>query len=336
VADVVKLDENNRILVEQGLNRIRAGKACPGINALLRVASRDPKKVTTYDLGFMLGPRLNAAGRMQDMALGIECLLATDPQVAQGIAAKLDEMNRSRREIEADMQQAALSALEHIPAEDRYSYCLYDPAWHQGIIGILASRIKEKYHRPVITFAAAGDGLVKGSGRSIPGLHLRDALDIISKREPTLIKQFGGHAMAAGLTMAESNVARFTEAFEQVMHDLLTPADLERLIETDGELDAQSIGLRLAQMLEQGIWGQGFAAPVFQGRFKVRAQRIVGEKHLKLELENSENKACAYEAMQFFSTEAMPDAIEAVYQLGVNEYNGQQTAQLILRHWQAA
>jgi single-stranded-DNA-specific exonuclease len=284
----------------------------------------------------MLGPRLNAAGRMQDMALGIECLLATDPQVAQGIAVRLDEMNRSRREIEADMQQSALSALEEIPEQDRYSYCLYDPAWHQGIIGILASRIKEKYHRPVIAFAAAGDGLVKGSGRSIPGLHLRDALDIISKREPDLIKQFGGHAMAAGLSMAENNVARFTEVFEQVMHDLLTPADLDRLIETDGELDAQSIGLRLAQMLEQGIWGQGFAAPVFQGRFKVRGQRIVGEKHLKLELENAENKACAYEAMHFFSTEVVPDMIEAVYQLGVNEYNGQQTAQLILRHWQAA
>jgi single-stranded-DNA-specific exonuclease len=333
VADVVRLDENNRILVEQGLHRIRAGKACPGINALLRVAARDPKTVTTHDLGFMLGPRLNAAGRMQDMSLGIECLLATDPQVAQGIAAKLDEMNRSRREVEAEMQQEALSALEQIAVQDCYSYCLYDPGWHQGIIGILASRIKEKYHRPVIAFAAAGDGMVKGSGRSIAGLHLRDALDIISKREPDLIIQFGGHAMAAGLTIAENNVARFTEVFEQLMRDLLTPAELDRLIETDGELDAGSIALPLARLLEQGIWGQGFATPLFQGQFNVIAQRVVGEKHLKLKLGSGSH---AVEAMQFFDTEAIPEVIEAVYQLGVNEFNGQQTAQLILRHWQAA
>ncbi len=331
VADVVKLDENNRILVEQGLNRIRAGKACPGIAALLRVASRDPKKVTTYDLGFMLGPRLNAAGRMQDMSLGIECLLATDPQVAQKMAAKLDEMNRSRREIEADMQQDALSVLQQIETQDCYGFCLYDSGWHQGIIGILASRIKEKYHCPVIAFAAAGDGLVKGSGRSIPGLHLRDALDIISKREPDLIVQFGGHAMAAGLTIAEKNVERFSGIFEQVMHELLTPADLDRLIETDGELLAEDINLRLAQMLEQGIWGQGFAAPLFKGRFGVTSQRIVGEKHLKMKLEREGH---SFDAIYFFNTESMPATVEAVYQLEVNEFNGQRTAQLILRHWQ--
>jgi single-stranded-DNA-specific exonuclease len=269
---------------------------------------------------------------MQDMSLGIECLLATDAQVAQGIAARLDEMNRSRREVEAEMQQEALSALEQIAAQDCYSYCLYHPGWHQGIIGILASRIKEKYHRPVIAFASAGNGMVKGSGRSIAGLHLRDALDIISKREPDLISQFGGHAMAAGLSIAEKDVTHFTEVFEQLMHDLLTPADLDRVIETDGALDAGSIALSLARLLEQGIWGQGFATPLFQGRFRVIAQRVVGEKHLKLKLGSGSH---AVEAMQFFDTEAMPEMIEAVYQLGVNEFNGQQTAQLILRHWQA-
>lgn len=333
VADVVKLDENNRILVEQGLQRIRAGKACPGIAALLKVAGRDPRKVTTYDLGFVLGPRLNAAGRMQDMALGIECLLATDPQVAQQMAARLDEINRSRREVEADMEQGALAALEEISLQDRYSYCLYHSDWHQGIIGILASRIKERYHRPVIAFAAAGDGLVKGSGRSIPGLHLRDALDIISKHEPQLIRQFGGHAMAAGLTLLESDVAHFGEAFEELMQTLLTPADLERQIETDGVLSAASMDLPLARLLEQGIWGQGFATPLFQGRFSVAGQRVVGEKHLKLKLESAGR---VFEAMYFFNKENLPGEIAAVYQLGVNEYNGEQTAQLILRHWEKA
>lgn len=332
VADVVRLDDNNRILVEQGLQRIRAGRVCPGIAALLRVAGRDPGKVSTYDLGFMLGPRLNAAGRMEDMSLGIECLLAADAQTAQPMAAKLDELNRSRREVEAEMQQEAQAALEQVPVKDCYSYSLYHPEWHQGIIGILASRIKEQYHRPVIAFAVAGEGMVKGSGRSIPGLHLRDALDIISKREPELIRQFGGHAMAAGLAIAEKNVARFGEVFEKVMRELLTPADLDRLIETDGELDAASINLHMARMLEQGVWGQGFAAPLFQGRFSVAGQRIVGEKHLKLKLESAGRM---FEAMHFFNTDSMPGEIEAVYQLGVNEYNGQQTTQMIIKHWEA-
>jgi single-stranded-DNA-specific exonuclease len=331
VADVVRLDDNNRILVEQGLQRIRAGKACPGIVALLRIAGRNPAKVTTYDLGFVLGPRLNAAGRMQDMSLGIACLLANDAQTAQAMASQLNELNRSRREVEAEMQQEALAALEQVTVQDSYSQCLYDSSWHQGVIGILASRIKEQYHRPVIVFAAAGNGMVKGSGRSIPGLHLRDALDIISKREPDLIKQFGGHAMAAGLSIAEKDVTHFGELFEGVMRELLTPADLDRLIETDGELLATSIDLSLARLLEQGIWGQGFAAPLFQGRFNVAGQRIVGEEHLKLKLESA---GCVFEAMLFFNRESMPGEIEAVYQLEVNEYDGQQTPQLILRHWE--
>lgn len=330
VADLVKLDDNNRILVDQGLKRIRAGLACPGIQALLRIAGRDPKRASTYDLGFALGPRLNAAGRLEDMALGIECLLATDPKIAHEIATKLDAMNRSRREIEADMQNSALASLENINVADGYSLCLHDPSWHQGVIGILASRLKENYHRPTIVFADAGEGKLKGSGRSIHGLHLRDALDMVAKRHPEMILSFGGHAMAAGLTIHHANLESFTQTFEQTVRQLLTPADLERLIETDGNLNATDTDLRLAQLLEDGVWGQGFATPSFEGDFIVAHQRVVGEKHLKLKLEQNGE---AVEAMLFFHNEPLPENIKAVYQLGVNEYNGQKTTQLIVRHW---
>jgi len=330
VADLVKLDNNNRILVDQGLKRIRAGLARPGIQALLRIAGREPKRASTYDLGFALGPRLNAAGRLEDMALGIECLLATDPKIAQDIALKLDQMNRSRREIESDMQESALATLECINVQDGYSLCLHDPSWHQGVIGILASRLKEKYHRPTIIFADAGDGKLKGSGRSIHGLHLRDSLDIVAKRHPEMILSFGGHAMAAGLTIHQASLESFTQTFEETIRQLLTPADLERLIETDGNLTAVDTNLALAQLLEDGVWGQGFATPSFEGTFKVASQRIVGEKHLKLKLEQDGQ---ALEAMLFFHAEPLPEQISAVYQLGVNEYNGQKTVQLILRHW---
>ncbi len=333
VADVVRLDDNNRILVEQGLRRIRAGRACHGINALLKTAGRDPRRASTYDLGFVVGPRLNAAGRLEDMALGIECLLATDPALALQFAQRLDEMNRARRDIEADMHDTALAALEDIAPESAYSLCLLDDSWHQGVIGILASRLKEKYHRPTIIFAAVGDGTVKGSGRSIAGLHLRDALDVVSKRFPELILKFGGHAMAAGLTVPEALFSQFQAAFEQVVQEQLTPADLERLIETDGDLPARQANLQLAQELDRGVWGQGFAPPAFHSLFDVVGQRVVGEKHLKLRLAR---EGCEFDAMLFFHDQLLPERIEAVYQLGVNEYNGQQTAQLIVRHWEAA
>ncbi|MCE9633560.1 MAG: single-stranded-DNA-specific exonuclease RecJ [Methylophilales bacterium] len=330
VADLVKLDDNNRILVDQGLKRIRAGLACPGIQALLRIAGREPKRASTYDLGFVLGPRLNAAGRLEDMALGIECLLATDPKIAHEIALKLDQMNRNRREIEADMQDSALASLESIKVADGYSLCLHDPGWHQGVIGILASRLKEKYHRPTFVFATSNDGKLKGSGRSIHGLHLRDALDIVSKRHPDMILSFGGHAMAAGLTIQQASLEAFILALEHTVRELLTPADLERVIETDGRLDVTDTNLALAQLLEDGVWGQGFATPSFEGDFIVAQQRVVGEKHLRLKLEQGGETV---EAMLFFHNEPVPERIKAVYQLGINEYNGKKSTQLIVRHW---
>lgn len=333
VADVVRLDDNNRILVDQGLRRIRAGKASPGVLALLRIAGRDPKRASTYDLGFVAGPRLNAAGRLEDMALGIECLLTQDSEQAQALAARLDAMNRSRREIEADMQQAALAALEGVTAHASYSLSLYDADWHQGVIGILSSRLKEKFHRPVITFAPAGDGKIKGSGRSIPGLHLRDALDLVSKRAPDLLLSFGGHAMAAGLSMREGNFPRFNALFEQVASELLTPADLEQMIETDGLLDAADHTLEAAHAIEGGVWGQGFATPAFHGEFAVAEQRVVGERHLKLKLKRD---GYLLDAMLFFHADPLPAAVSAVYQIGVNEYNGQQSVQLTVRHWNPA
>jgi len=333
VADVVRLDDNNRILVDQGLRRIRAGKACPGILALLRVAGRDPRRASTYDLGFVVGPRLNAAGRLEDMALGVECLLATDAVQAQQMASQLDAMNRSRREIESDMHDAALAALEDVTAREGYSLSLYDESWHQGVIGILASRLKEKFHRPVIAFAPAGNGVIKGSGRSIPGLHLRDALDLVSKRQSDLLLSFGGHAMAAGLSIKEEGFERFSTLFEQVASELLTLADLEQVIETDGPLAAGDHTLDTARAIDDGVWGQGFATPAFQGEFVVAEQRVVGERHLKLKLER---EGQVLDAMLFFHAEPLPFAINAVYQLGVNEYNGRQSVQLILRHWNPA
>ena len=332
VADVVRLDDNNRILVEQGLRRIRAGKASHGVLALLGVAGRDPVRASTYDLGFVLGPRLNAAGRLEDMGLGIACLLAGDEDTANQLAARLDEINRNRREIESGMQESALSALDAVAAENGYSLCLYNADWHQGVIGILASRLKDKFHRPTIIFAAAGDGTIKGSGRSIAGLHLRDALDLVSKRQPGLILKFGGHAMAAGLAIDEAAFPEFVEQFEQVASELLTPGDLEQVIETDGSLAAAEHNLPTAQAVDNGIWGQGFAAPTFEGRFLVAGQRVVGERHLKLKLEKEGQQ---FDAMLFFQTELLPATIQAVYQIGVNEFRGSQTVQLTLRHWNA-
>ncbi len=332
VADVVKLDQNNRILVQQGLRRIRAGRACAGINALLRVAGKKPEKISSQDLGFTVGPRLNAAGRLDDMSLGIACLLADDDAAAMQIAAKLDALNRERRSIEADMQDSALAALEQIDARDNFSLALFDEAWHQGVIGILASRLKDKFHRPVIAFARANDGELKGSGRSIAGLHLRDALDLVSKRHPSLIRKFGGHAAAAGLSIAETDFANFAAAFEQVATELLDESDLAQRIETDGALEHAGMNLDVARLLDEQVWGQGFPAPQFNDDFAVQNQRVVGEKHLKLRL-SSQGKLI--EAILFGHNEPLPEQIHAVYSLSVNEYNGTQSLQLIIRHWRA-
>ncbi len=335
VADVVKLDDNNRILVQQGLQRIRAGRGCAGINALLQVARRDFRKTFTYELGFMLGPRLNAAGRLDDMTLGIECLITDDESRAAQIALQLDALNRQRREIETDMQDQALTALDAVKPEEGYSLSLFDPGWHQGVIGILASRMKDKFHRPVIAFAPGSDGELKGSGRSIPGFHLRDALDLVSKRHPALLLKFGGHAAAAGLTLRVSDFEPFREAFEQAAQTLLTPADLTRIIETDGDLDESEMNLELAQHLMEQVWGQGFPQPAFNARFRVERQRVVGEKHLKLKLkkQGSGEPGGAHDAMLFFHNDPLPEVIDVVYRLQVNEYNGDTALQLVLDHW---
>ena len=332
VADVVKLDENNRILVQQGLQRMRAGRACAGINALLQVAKKSPAQASAYEMGFIVGPRLNAAGRLEDMGLGIQCLLTDDPAEAEDIAAKLDTLNHERRSIEADMQQAALAALEHIDPSDDFSLALFDESWHQGVIGILASRLKDKFHRPVIAFARAQNGEIKGSGRSIPGLHLRDALDLVAKRHPYLLSKFGGHAMAAGLSLQEENFAAFKSAFEEVAKNLLTPADLTRILETDGALAREDFSVEMARSLEQQVWGQGFPQPLFDGEFKVDSQRIVGEKHLKLKLSCASG---AFDAIHFFCADPVPASIGAVYSLNINDYNGKVSLQLIVKHWQA-
>ena len=331
VADVVKLDENNRILVQQGLQRIRSMRACCGINALLQVASKNHAQVSSYELGFVVGPRLNAAGRLEDMSLGIACLISDDVTEAAKIAAQLDTLNHTRRDIEADMQQAALATLEHITPTDSCSLALFDETWHQGVIGILASRLKDRYHRPVIAFARSLNGEIKGSGRSIHALHLRDALDLVSKRHPHLLQKFGGHAMAAGLSLREEHFDEFKVAFEAVAQSLLSPADLTKIIETDGLLAPSEFTLSIARSLEQQVWGQGFPQPFFEGEFTVKSQRVVGEKHLKLKLTTA---SAAYDAIHFFCVDPMPACIRAVFNLAVNEYNGSVSLQLIVRHWQ--
>jgi single-stranded-DNA-specific exonuclease len=333
VADVVRLDANNRLLVEQGLKRMRAGLARPGIAALCQAAGRHPERVSVSDLGFVLGPRLNAAGRLADMSLGIQCLLAADAHQAQTLARELDALNRNRREIEADMQAQAETLLEGIAVDDGYSLSLFDPAWHQGVVGLLASRLKERHHRPTLIFADSGDGVLKGSGRSIAGLHLRDALDRVDRRHPGLILKFGGHAAAAGLSLRRDDFPRFAAAFEAIAGELLTPADLTRVIETDGELAAAEFGLDAAQALQTAVWGQGFPPPAFVGDFIVAAQRLVADQHLRLRLSGP---GWGADAMLFRHDTPLPERIRAVYRLEVNEWNGARSPQLTLEHWQAA
>ncbi|MDP2101111.1 MAG: single-stranded-DNA-specific exonuclease RecJ [Methylotenera sp.] len=333
VADLVKLDENNRILVEQGLRRIRAGACSYGVTALLKIAARVPATASAQDLGFYVGPRLNAAGRLEDMTLGIQCLLAETESQAEQIAQQLHDLNVQRRSIEADMQDSANISLEEIQIAHQYSISMYQPDWHQGVIGILASRIKERHHRPVIAFADAGDGLLKGSGRSIAGLHLRDALDLLSKHQPDLIVKFGGHAMAAGLTIKLEDFDLFKLSFEIVVKSLITEADLESLLEVDGNLSVNDMTFQAAQMLENQVWGQGFAPPLFYDAFEVISQRILGEKHLKLSLKPiSSQSSPVIDAIYFNQTDLLGNRIQAAYQLQTNSYNGAQKVQLNLRY----
>lgn len=333
VADVVALDHNNRVLVHQGLQRIRSGRMQPGLSALFQATNRDARRATTRDLGFVVAPRLNAAGRLADMALGIECLITEDPVRALQIAGELDQLNRERRTIEAGMQEEALAALEAAEFDESYTLSLFDPAWHQGVIGILAGRMKDRFHRPTIAFARSNGGELRGSGRSIPGLHLRDALDRVAVQHPGLIVKFGGHAAAAGLTLREAELERFRAAFEEAAQGLISPADLERVIETDGELDHDDYSLDLAQLLEEGVWGQGFPRPSFYGRFDVVSQRVVGDRHLKLRLARSGR---SLDAMLFGATGPLPARIEAVHRLDVNEYRGLRSLQVTIEHWQPA
>jgi single-stranded-DNA-specific exonuclease len=329
VADVVKLDANNRILVSQGLARVRAGKASPGVAALLEVAGRDARQASAYDFGFAVGPRLNAAGRLQDMSLGIECLLAHDHARAMELATKLDRLNRERREIEGTMQESALAMVGAVEADDAYTLSIHRPEWHTGVVGLLASRLKERFHRPVFAFASESAGRLKGSGRSIPGLNLRDALDLVDKRRPGLIERFGGHAAAAGVTLRSEGLDDFRAAFEAVAREMLTPADLAQRIETDGVLAAGEISPEFAGLLRRQVWGHGFPEPRFSGRFAVQSQRVVGEKHTKLMLSIDGRR---FSAIRFGSAQLLPADIDAVYRLELNEYQGASTLQLVIEH----
>ena len=339
VADVVPLDRNNRILVEQGLRRIRSGVAQPGVLALLQVAGKDYRRITSMDFGFAIGPRINAAGRLTDMSLGIECLLTDDPAQALEMAAELDSLNRERRQIEQSMQADALTLLDRIGDDQtrQTGVCLFHPEWHQGVIGILASRIKERLYRPVIAFAPGDDGTLKGSARSIPGLHMRDALDLTDKRHPGLISKFGGHAMAAGLTLNADGFSAFSQAFDSVCAELMNESDLHHRLDTDGELTAADFSLELAETLRvSGPWGQGFPEPLFEGEFRLLQQRLVGGNHLKLMLQTTHSDA-PLDAICFnIDTEVWPDyqreKVRCVYQLDVNEYRGQRSLQLLIRH----
>lgn len=341
VADVVPLDANNRILVHQGLERIRAGRARPGIKALLEVARRDHQRLTSSDLGFILGPRLNAAGRMDDMSLGIECLLSEDLAHARDIASELDGLNQDRKSVEQGMQREALAQLKDLPlASMPFGLCLFEPDWHQGVIGILASRMKERYHRPTIAFADAGDGLLKGSARSVPGFHIRDALDAVAAKHPALITKFGGHAMAAGLSLPAEHFQAFASAFDAQVREHLCEDDLTGRLLSDGTLAVEEFHLELARALRNaGPWGQHFPEPLFHGVFQLVEQRVVGERHLKVVLK-SECGSLRLDGIAFgVDREQWPNPearwVELAYKLDVNEYRGIESVQLLIAHMSA-
>ena len=339
VADLVPLDRNNRILVQQGLQRIRAGKCRPGIQALLEIAGRNINRVIASDFGFAVGPRLNAAGRLDDMSVGIECLMSESIDRARELAGQLDALNRERREIEADMKTEAIDSVEQLHLAESglpIGLCLYDQGWHQGVIGILASRVKEQFHRPVIAFAPAGEGEIKGSARSIPGLHIRDTLDSIAARQPQLLQKFGGHAMAAGLSLETKNLPAFKAAFLHELEKSLDQDALTGVIESDGQLTDDDFSLELSEQLRQaGPWGQGFAEPLFDGRFTVLNARIVGDNHLKLSV-RPENSERTVDAIAFNLAAEHPlrggESVRMAYRLDTNEYRGMLNLQLVVNY----
>ncbi|EPV1123229.1 single-stranded-DNA-specific exonuclease RecJ [Vibrio harveyi] len=348
VADVVPLDENNRILVHQGLQRIRAGKARPGIQALIEVAKRDARRLVASDFGFALGPRINAAGRLDDMSFGVELLMCNNIHAARRMASELDGLNQTRKEIEEGMKQEAMAFCERLQfgenSELPYGLALFQRDWHQGVIGILASRIKEKFHRPVIAFADGGEGTIKGSCRSIPGLHMRDALDFIDTQNPGLIIKFGGHAMAAGLTIKEQDFERFSRLFDEVVKKELDEAALKGVVMSDGELKPEEFSMNVAEQLRSGgPFGQAFPEPIFDGEFKVLHQKLVGEKHLKLMLEplfKGHPTNVMIDGIAFnVDLRRWPDAsvktVRLAYKLDVNEFRGNQSLQLMIEHIEA-
>jgi single-stranded-DNA-specific exonuclease len=335
VADVACLDQINRTLVRHGLARIRAGRAQPGLLALFAVAGRDPRRATCSDLGFIAGPRLNAAGRLSDMAIGIRCLLADSASAALPLAVELDRLNSERRDVEASMQEAALAGIEARALDradaDAYTLCLYDSQWHPGVVGIVAGRLKDRFHRPTVVFARGTQGELKGSGRSITGFHLRDALDLVAKRTPGVVGKFGGHAYAAGVTLAEADLPRFAAAFEAIARECLSPAQLQRILESDGSLAEAELSVELAAALSREVWGQGFPAPVFDDTFSVLEQRVVGGAHSKLTLARGRER---YDAILFRHADPLPASIRAAYRPDVNEWNGVATLQLVVEYWQ--
>ena len=339
VADVVPLDHNNRILVQNGLQRIRSGRCCAGIRALLEVSGRDLETVTSSDLGFFAGPRLNAAGRLEDMSVGIECLLTDDPQVARELAMQLDSLNRQRREIESTMKEQALAALEPLQLASETlpaGICLFDDSWHQGVVGIVASRVKERYHRPVIVFAAENDDMLKGSARSIQGVHIRDLLDAIATEHPGLIRKFGGHAMAAGLSLPRAGLAEFRTLFDRYDRMQVDEQQLRGCMLSDGPLAKEEHTIDQARLLrDAGPWGQGFPEPLFDDRFIVLNQRIVGGNHLKLQLAPEKFPELRLEAIAFNQAEehqlVTGQLLQAVYRLDINAWKGRESLQLILQ-----
>lgn len=346
VADVVPLDHNNRILVAQGLRRIRQARTRPGIQALFQMAGRIPESAVSSDLGFAVGPRLNAAGRLEDMSIGIECLLAEDLGQAQSLARQLDALNVERRELEADMSRQALALVDKLNLGNTRTLpaglALFEPGWHAGVVGLVASRVKALYHRPVVAFAPDGDNSLKGSARSIPGVHIRDVLDACASRHHGLIDRFGGHAMAAGLSLPRSHLKAFQSAFAAEVARCVTPEQMTGVVVSDGELTPHELGLETAcQLREASPWGQGFPEPQFDGVFEVLDHRVVGEHHVKWVLRppagGSRLDAIAFNAADAWQSSAAPRrngrSLHAVYRLDVNEFRGTQTAQLVVDHW---
>lgn len=329
VADVVKLDANNRVLVTQGLQKMRAGKMQAGIRALFAVAGREPRQASGFDLGFALGPRINAAGRLADMSIGINCLITDDEGQALELARQLDAMNQERRGIETTMREEALAAIEASTPVIGATVCVYHPEWHQGVVGLVASRLKETYWRPTLAFARSDSGELRGSGRSIPDVHLRDVLDLVSKRYPGIILKFGGHAMAAGLTLREDAYAQFIEGFDAAVIELSGRASFDPIIETDGSLETGYANADVAGLLQQQVWGAGFPAPIFRDTFRVRQQRLLKDKHLKLNLERGNQR---FDAIWFNHADMLPEYADVAYRLDQNVWNGVVSAQLIIEH----